>query len=154
MAKFTKQKIEELIGGDMNSTGNDKPYNNDSEIETGPVQKAYNDNSDYKKGVSTTTDTVTNFYTQDIPWFAVYSYAGTHNKTGNVTSESKRVISKNKVEEKVNDLVKKTISPDITDKNTNPKVSKLLNTIINSDLTDSELESLEKTIKDKLRVKK
>jgi len=77
MKTIKKKNLTELVGGDMNSAGGDKPFNGNSEIETGPVEKPHNDNSDYEKGVATTGDKVFGRYRQNIPWFAVYSYGGT-----------------------------------------------------------------------------
>jgi hypothetical protein len=77
MKTIKKSELTELVGGDMNSAGGDKPFSNDSEIETGPVEKPYDDNSDYEKGMATTGDRVFGRYRQNIPWFAVYSYGGT-----------------------------------------------------------------------------
>ena len=88
MAIMNKKQLDELVGGDINTSGNDKPYNGNSEIETGPVQKSYDDYSDYEKGTSTTSDVVFGLYRQNIPWFAVYSYGGRRSQAGIVTFES------------------------------------------------------------------
>ena len=157
MSIMKKKQLDELVGGDINALGNDKPYNGDSEIETGPVQKAYNDNSDYEKGVSTTSDVVFSLYRQNIPWFAVYSYGGRRSQAGIVTFESEEknnVITKNKVEEKIDDLVKKSKSSDVTSKDYNPKVAKLIDTITDADLTEKQLEELKKAIQAKQASKK
>ena len=157
MPIMKKKQLDELVGGDINAFGNDKPFNNNSEIETGPVQKAYNDDSDYQKGVSTTSDVVFGLYRQNIPWFAVYSYGGRRSQGGIVTFESedkKNVLTKNKVEEKIDDLVKKSKNSDVTSKDYNPKVSKLIDTIEDAELTEKQLEELKKAIKTKQASKK
>lgn len=149
---MNKKQLDELVGGDINALGNDKPYNGNSEIETGPVQKAYNDDSDYEKGISTTSDVVFGLYRQNIPWFAVYSYGGGRTQAGIVTFESKEkktILTKNKVEEKIDDLVKKKNSSDVTSKDYNPKVAKLIDTIENAELTEKQLEDLKKAIQTK-----
>jgi len=148
MGTFKKKDLNELVGGDIFAGGGDRNVVSNSEIETGPVDKPYNDNSDYEKGQSTTTDRVFGRYRQNIPWFAVYSFGGTRSSGGIKTFENK-VISKKSVEEKIEDLVKKSKNSDVTDKNYNPKVSKLIDTIKDSDLSDKQLEELEKAIEAK-----
>lgn len=151
MATFKKKDLNELVGGDVFAGGNDRNVTNNSEIETGPVQKPYDDDSDYEKGVSTTTDRVFNRYRQNIPWFAVYSYGGTRAAgaiTSNTTNESK-TVTKNTVEEKIEDLVKKSRNTDVTEKGYNPKVSNMLDSINDGELTEKQLEELEKAIQAK-----
>lgn len=142
----------ELVGGDINSGGGDKPFSNDSEIETGPVEKPYNDNSDYEKGQSTTGDRVFGRYRQNIPWFAVYSYGGTRSGGGLKAFESV-VVTKKSVEEKIEDLVKKSTISDVTEKDYNPKVAKLINSIEDAELTEKQLEDLKKAIQNKQKTK-
>lgn len=161
MAIMTKKEfselVNELVGGDMFAGGNDRNPTNNSEIETGPVVKVHNDNSDYEKGQATTSDKTFDRYRQNIPWFAVYSYGGRRTQGGIVTYESQKkgiVLTKNKVEEKIDDLVKKSKTTDITSKDYNPKISKLVDTIEDADLTDKQLEELQKAIKNKINNKK
>lgn len=151
-----KKQLDELVGGDIFSDGGDRNQVKDKEIETGPVDKPFNDYSDYQKGKSTTTDKVFSRYRQNIPWFAVYSFGGS--TTGGLPmyygqisklSEDKKNMSKNEVEEIIEDLVKKKKTNDVTDKNYNPKVAKLVDTITDSDLTDDQLEQLKKAIEAK-----
>lgn len=151
-----KKQLDELVGGDIFSDGGDRNQIKDKEIETGPVDKPFNDYSDYQKGKSTTTDKVFSRYRQNIPWFAVYSFGGS--TTGGLPmyygqisklSEDKKNMSKNEVEEIIEDLVKKKKTNDVTDKNYNPKVAKLVDTITDSDLTDDQLEQLKKAIEAK-----
>jgi hypothetical protein len=52
-----KSELNELVGGDVTSSG-DRNIVNNSEIETGPVDKQWGDDSYYEKGQSTTTDKV------------------------------------------------------------------------------------------------
>src|ERR1017187_7159158 len=116
MAIFKKKELTELVGGDMNASGNDRNVTNNSEIETGPVDKPFNDTSDYEKGMPTTTDKVFTHYRQNIPWFAVYSYGAARVGAGlplNETPNSK-VLTKKAVEEKIDDLVKKSKNSDVT----------------------------------------
>jgi hypothetical protein len=149
MATFKKKEIVELVGGDIFAGGNDRNVTNNSEIETGPVDKPFNDDSEYEKGEPTTSDKVFGRYRQNIPWFAVYSFGGTRaggSQTINVAENKNTVIKKKHVEEKIEDLVKKSKNNDVTDKNYNPKVEKLMNTINDVDLTDAQLEELTKAI--------
>lgn len=152
MTTFKKKDLNELVGGDINSDGGDRNVTNNSEIETGPVQKSFNDTSDYEKGQSPTTDKIAKRYRQDIPWFAVYSFGGTRS-SGSVKEAEKTeksvVIKKNTVEEKIEDLVKKSKDSEVTQKGNNPKVNKLIDTIKDCDLTDKQLEDLANAILDK-----
>jgi len=153
---INKKQLDELVGGDIFSDGGDRNQIADKEIETGPVDKPFNDYSDYQKGKSTTTDKVFSRYRQNIPWFAVYSFGGS--TTGGLPmyygqisklSEDKKSMSKKDLEEIIEDLVKKRQNNDVTDKNYNPKVSKIVDTITDSDLTDDQLEQLKKAIESK-----
>ena len=153
---MNKKQLDELVGGDIFSDGGDRNQVKDKEIETGPVDKPFNDYSDYQKGKSTTTDKVFSRYRQNIPWFAVYSFGGS--TTGGLPmyygqisklSEDKKSMSKKELEEIIEDLVKKRQTNDVTDRNYNPKVAKLVDTIQDSDLTDEQLEELKKAIEAK-----
>jgi hypothetical protein len=154
MATFKKKHLEELVGGDYRSDGGDiNPTS--SEIETGPVHKTYDDDSDYEKGVSTTTDKVFGRYRQNIPWFAVYSFGGSRTgglpiNYGQFNEETKSTTFKKKtVEEKIEDLVKKSKSSDVTSKDYNPKVEKVLDEISELDLSEKQIEELLKALTDK-----
>lgn len=153
---INKKQLDELVGGDIFSDGGDRNQVKDKEIETGPIDKPFNDYSDYQKGKSTTTDKVFSRYRQNIPWFAVYSFGGS--TTGGLPmyygqisklSEDKKTMLKKDLEEIIEDLVKKRQTNDVTDKNYNPKVSKIVDTITDSDLTDDQLEQLKKAIESK-----
>ena len=151
MATFKKKDLKELVGGDISAGGGDRNVSNNSEIETGPVQKPYNDDSDYEKGTSTTSDRVFSRYRQNIPWFAVYSFGGTRTGRGLATQVGvgENIITKKAMEEKIEDLVKKTKDSEVTDKNYNPKISKLISTINDSDFTESQLSDLATAISNK-----
>lgn len=161
MRRFmNKKQLDELVGGDIYSDGGDRNQIKDKEIETGPVDKPFNDTSDYQKGKSTTTDKVFARYRQNIPWFAVYSFGGS--ATGGLPmyygqisklSEDKKTMSKKELDEIIEDLVKKKQTNDVTDKNYNPKVAKLIDTINDSSLTDEQLEELSKVIQSKKETK-
>ena len=148
MKTIKKKELNELVGGDIYSNGNDQPYVGNKEIETGPVQKHYSDDSTYEKGQSTTTDRVFGRYRQNIPWFAVYTYGGRRSTMGLVTfeSEEKVVLNKKNVEEAIEDLVKKTMSSEITDKNYDPKYKKILEFLESTDLSDEQVSELMKKI--------
>lgn len=146
MNTFIKKKIDELVGGDPFSGGNDRNVTNDSEIETGPTAKSFNDDSEYEIGVPPTTDKVTSRYRQDIPWFAVYSF-GSRRLGGTISEkENKTILKKKNVEEKIEDLVKKSRISDLTDKNYNPKINTIINNINDVELTEEQIEQLEKAI--------
>ncbi len=155
MATFKKKQLDELVGGDIYSVGGDRNQVNNSEIETGPYDKSYDDDSYYEKNVSTTTDRVFARYRQNIPWFAVYSFGGS--RVGGLTinygtfaeNSNSTIIKKKTVEEKIEDLVKRSKSSDVTSKDYNPKVEKVMDEINDLDLTDTQIEELLKAINDK-----
>lgn len=148
MPIITKKQLSELVGGDMYSDGNDQNVVGDSEIQTGPVSVTYDNSSDYQKGTPITTDKFASRYMQDIPWFAVYSYGG-NDSTGMIRTFESKTVTKKFVEEKIDDLVKKSKIADVTEKNYNPKVAKLIDTIENAELTDKQLEDLKAAIANK-----
>jgi hypothetical protein len=185
MATFKKKELNEIVGGDFTATGSDRNSITNSEIETGPVDKPFNNTSNYEKGQSTTSDTVFGRYRQNIPWFAVYSFGGSGSGRGitanvdtslddpfvdkdntvgsynvngykdedneNIYEENKPVVIKKKtMEERIEDLVKRTKSNDVTDKNYSPKVDKILDTIHDEDLSEKQLEDLKSAIMDKI----
>ena len=102
--------------------------------------------------MSTTTDKVFGRYRQNIPWFAVYSFGGS--RTGGISinygqfNEDKQsvILKKKTVEEKIEDLVKKSKPSDVKDKNYNPDVEKVLEKI------DSGSDSVEQLIKGALKL--
>jgi hypothetical protein len=122
-------KLDELI--DMNGSSIEGDFNPSfRDIQTGPVAKSYNDNSDYVKGIATTTDKIAT-YAQPRSWWALYyGYGGTPYSHGNRPisegdviealvdrKESKDIVNKSKdldLEEKlkaIEDLVKKSNLP-------------------------------------------
>ena len=155
MATFKKKQLDELVGGDIYSDGGDRNQVNNSEIETGPYDKTYDDDSYYEKNVSTTTDRVFARYRQNIPWFAVYSFGGS--RVGGLTinygtfaeNSNSTIIKKKTVEEKIEDLVKRSKTSDVTSKDYNPKVEKVMDEINDLDLSEKQIEELLKAIKDK-----
>jgi hypothetical protein len=157
---ISKKQLDELVGGDIFSDGGDRNQTGDTEIETGPVDKPYDSNSDYQKGISTTADRVASRYRQNIPWFAVYSFGGSNTgglpmNYGQISklSEDKNLTSKKDLEEIIEDLVKKKTTNDVTDKNYNPKIAKLIDSIKDNDLSDEQLEELSKVIQNKIGTK-
>ncbi len=152
MATFKKKQLDELVGGDMFSSGGDRNQVNNSEIETGPYDKSYDDDSYYEKNVSTTTDKVFARYRQNIPWFAVYSFGGS--RTGGITinyglNENNKVVKKKTVEEIIEDLVKKGKDSDVKPKDYNPDVEKVMDKIKDLELSEKQMEELIKAIQDK-----
>lgn len=174
-----KQKFNEFVdydggiigGGDRNPTSN-------SEIETGPTQKTWDDNSDYEKGMSTTTDRATR-YRQNIPWFAaVYSYRSSSGRglpldtsvppmdagsdsNGTIETwddeklnERKKILTKKQIDEEIKeDLVKKSKKDrDVFEKDYNGKTEKIIDTIEDGDLTNNQLEKIYKAVLVKLNI--
>jgi len=158
MSTFKKKDLMELVGGDVFSSGGDRNPTNNSEIETGPVDKPFNDDSEYQKGRQTTSDKVFGRYRQNIPWFAVYSYRGTRGSgslVGTSLNEKSNILTKNEMEKKIKeDLVKKSKGDrDVMDKNYDSKTEKVIDTINDIDLNDNQLERIKKAVLDKLNKK-
>ena len=150
--KETIENIKELVGSDGSIIGGDRNATGNSEIETGPVVKPFNDDSDYEKGTSTTTDRAAR-YKQNIPWFAVYSYPSSNNQARLSETKKKIVMTKNKMEEKIEDLVKKKSDNEITDKNYNNKLDKITDLLDNIDLTDKQINDLKNLLIKKAKTK-
>jgi hypothetical protein len=160
------QKMDEFVDSEGGMISGERNVTNDSEIETGPVQKPYNDDSDYEKGVSTTTDRAIR-YTQNIPWFAVYSYAGAANggqmNTNIIGSdddldfapnmnERKKVIRKKDLEKKIKeDLVKKSSDKEVLDKEPKKEVDKVIDAINDKEFDNAQLEKIKNAILNKLK---
>ncbi len=153
MKRITKKQLDELVGGDFTSSGSDINIIGNREIQTGPIEKPYNDDSTYEKGISTFTDIVFGRYRQNIPWFAVYSFGGS--RTGGITlnyglAESKKnILTKENIEELIEDLVRKGEDSDVKPKDYNPDVKKVMDKIKDLDLSEKEMEELIKAIHDK-----
>lgn len=145
----TNDQLDEFVDSEGGIIGGDRNVSNDSEIETGPVQKPFNDTSDYEKGVSTTTDRAAR-YRQNIPWFAVYSYRD----TGGIR-ENKKILTKKQLEEEIKeDLVKKSKTDgDVFDKNYDGKIEKVVDMINDTELTDSQLNKLKQAVLNKINSK-
>lgn len=134
--------LDELVDAEGGFIKGDRNVVSNSEIETGPVQKPFNDTTDYEKGISTTTDRASR-YKQDIPWFANMSST----TAGRRISET---ITKKAVEEKIEDLVKKSkYDGEISQKDYNPKVARIVDTIESSNLTDEQMDAIIKAIENK-----
>jgi hypothetical protein len=150
MPTLKKSEIDELVGLDGSMISGDRNIVNNSEIETGPVDKPFNDDSDYEKGVSTTTDRATR-YTQNIPWFAVYSYRSAAGR-GQTMSESRKKIKKSDLEKRIEeDIVKKSKDKEVFDKKYDAKVDKIIDTIEDVELSDEQLEKIKKAIHSKIK---
>jgi len=139
MVTFKKKQLDEMVGGDFTASGNDRNVTNNSEIETGPVDKPFNDDSSYEKGIPTTSDKVFKNYVQDIPWFVSYSWGGVRSVGGNTgrVYENSKIKTKNQIEEEL--LHKKDNDRDVVENN---MINDLIKKIKNSDLTKKEIEGL------------
>jgi hypothetical protein len=150
--KISEKPITELVDSEGGPISGDRNVVSNSEIETGPVSKPFNDDSDYEKGVSTTTDRATRYH-QNIPWFAVYSYGKTAGPIPRLSENSKKITKKQLEEDIKEDLVKKsTRDRDVQSKEN--KGEKLIDTINNAiddiELTPNQLEKIKKAVIDKL----
>jgi hypothetical protein len=153
MKRITKKQLDELVGGDFTSSGSDINIIGNREIQTGPIEKPYNDDSTYEKGVSTFTDVVFGRYRQNIPWFAVYSFGGI--RTGGITlnyglfENKKNILTKENIEELIEDLVKRKMPKDEIEKDYNPDVEKVLDKITDLELSEKQIEELLKALEEK-----
>lgn len=144
--EYDKNELEEFVDSEGGIIGGDRNVTNNSEIETGPVQKPWNDDSEYKKGMSTTTDRASR-YRQNIPWFAVYSYRSASGR-GMPINEKSKILKKKEIEE---DLVKKSkYDGEVWDKNFNSKTEKLIDTINDVDFNEEQLQKLKDAVLKKL----
>ncbi len=143
-------EIDEFVNADGGMISGDRNATSNSEIETGPVAKPFNDTSDYEKGVSTTTDRAAR-YKQDIPWFAVYSYGGT-SRRGLSVNETSTIITKDQLDEEIKeDLVKKNKNDrEVIKKDFDGKVDKVIDIISDTELNTAQLEKIKKIVLDKL----
>lgn len=150
MPILKKSEIEELVDSDGGVISGDRNATNDSEIETGPTTKAFNDTSDYEKGVSTTTDRASR-YAQSIPWFA--SYYAASGPRSLAMRESKTKLTKEDLERSLEeDLVKKSKRElDLFDAKFDTKVEKLIDVIEDNDLTIDQLNKIKKIVLDKIK---
>lgn len=124
--------IDELVDLDGSSISGDFKSNG-IEIETGPINKTYDD-STYKKGISTTTDKWSQ-YAQPRSWWALYyGYGGTP------YSHGKRPISEND-ETVLEKFLKKRTENEISkarDKSVLDKLNKIKNILNKKDLSDKD----------------
>lgn len=153
------QKMDEFVDSEGGMISGERNVTNDSEIETGPVQKPYNDDSDYEKGVSTTTDRATR-YRQNIPWFAVYSYRGAanggvmHTDSGmNENSKvTKKIMTKEELDKKIEeDLVKKAKDKEVLDKEPKKEVDKIVDAINDKDFDTTQLEKIKTAVLNRIK---
>jgi len=137
-----EMKLDELI--DMNGSAIEGDLNPSyKDIQTGPVAKSFNDNSDYVKGLATTTDKMSK-YAQPRSWWALYyGYGGTPYSHGN------RPISEADVAEA---LVDKKESKEIVEKSKDldleEKLKKIQDLVNKSDLSAKDKEKMLNIIKD------
>ena len=109
MTKIKKKdfisKINELVDAEGAPIQGDRNVTNNSEIETGPVQPSFDDNSDYEKGVATTTDRAAR-YKQPINWLTGLGYGGSAYSHGIRTSLSITEDSSAKIKKMIKEFLK------------------------------------------------
>jgi hypothetical protein len=143
-------KLDELI--DMDGTpieGDFTPSYGD--IQTGPVAKSYDDNSDYEKGVSTTSDKIAR-YAQPRSWWALYyGYGGTPYSHGNrpVSEGEMSEALVDKKENKISELDKalQSFNKDILEGENLLKVGKLFAKSGEDSFALHQLNAIDKAIK-------
>jgi hypothetical protein len=143
------KNLHELVDGNGSPIEGDRTVTNNSEIETGPVRKPYNDDSDYEPGMADTMDARIRKGTQKLPWYSRYTFPSSSVRQ----FESINKTTKQNIEEIVDDLVKKGYDSDLID-NADTTIKTLLKSIETKDLDDEQLNHLEKLIKNKRENKK
>ena len=86
---FEQKTITELVTSDGSPIEGDRNVTNNSEIETGPVQAPFNDDSDYEKGTPTTTNRASR-YKQPNNWnkyFGGTTYSHGVRDLGSITED-------------------------------------------------------------------
>jgi hypothetical protein len=99
MATFKKSELNELVGGDVTSSGGDRNIVNNSEIETGPVDKQWVMTHIMKRVNQQQQIKFFGNYRQNIPWFAVYSFGGSRSGRGIRAENTNKIITKKKKKE-------------------------------------------------------
>lgn len=152
---FENKNINELVNSDGGFIEGDRNVTNNSEIETGPVQAPFNDDSDYEKGISTTTDRASRYRAPKFWWnsyFGGTAYShGVRNSSTIQENDYKQMI-KELLSQKSpdNDVVTKYLDTDINKNNipdleelSNPaavnKTKDFLNVIKNNHLTAEQI---------------
>lgn len=136
----SSNKINEFVDTEGGIIGGDRNVTDDSEIETGPIQKSFKDTSDYEKGISTTTDRAAR-YRQDIPWFATYSTGGSVHRV-----TERRRLSKKTIDEMIESLVKKSKDGEIIDKSSDKKVEKIIDILQDTEFDDSQIKCIKNAL--------
>jgi hypothetical protein len=140
---ISEKEIDELVNADGyligDNPGSDIPVSNDTEISTNTLKLKYAD-----KSIPTTGDDVRNSIRQPIP-FPYNVWAGRTAPSARAIPENKQVLSKNKIEEVIDDLVKKSDNDGLTKKNFDDRLEKILK-LIDGELNDEQLETIAKKI--------
>lgn len=135
-------KLDEFI--DLDGTPIEGDFNPSyGDITTGPLPKSYDDASNYKKGLPTTTDKMGK-YAQPRSWWALYyGYGGTPYSHGN------RPVSEGEMSEA---LVDKKESKDIVEKSDDTDITSMLKKIEDivskSELSNDDKEKILNIIND------
>lgn len=152
MSTFKKkdfENINELVNADGGAIEGDRNVTNNSEIETGPVQAPFNDDSGYEKGMSTTTDRASR-YRQPTNWLNGVGFGGSAYSHGirgyNSVTENKDIkelvkeFLRNKSND--NDVINNNDIPDLEKLNNLATISKtkeFLNVIQNNNLNGEQV---------------
>ena len=140
---LNEKELDELVDADGQLIG-DEPngdigVSNNTEISTNPLKLKH-----AEKSIPTTGDDVRRTMRQPIP-FPYNVWAGKMNRVTAV-QENKNVITKNKVEEVIEDLVSKDENDgELKPKDFNNKLTKILK-LIDDNLSDEQLERIAKKI--------
>lgn len=120
--------VNEFINGDGAIISGDRNVTSNSEIETGPIAPAANDDSGYEKGISTTTDRASR-YRQPRGWVGVYGVGGSpysHGERGTGIAEADVTEEVLKSKASTDGVVKKYSDTDIN-RNKIPDLEELAN---------------------------
>jgi hypothetical protein len=145
-----KDNIEELVNQDTGYIEGDYNQTNDSQIQTGPVNKPFNDNSDFKKGLPTTTNKLAQ-YANPRNWWTMYlkGFGGRFGAGGVNETNEKGGVDENVIRNMIQELLKQRNLPsDIVNNSSqipsldqiNPEVANNVNNLI-TDLNSGELSN-------------
>lgn len=152
--KFTKEyfekhkpitnelKLDELI--DMNGSAIEGDLNPSyKDIQTGPVAKSFNDNSDYVKGLPTTTDKMSKYAQPRSWWSLYYGYGGTPYSHGNRPIYEADVVEALVDKKESKEIVEKSRDLDLEE-----KLKKIQDLVNKSDLSVNDKEKMLNIIND------
>lgn len=168
-----RDNLEELVNLDGGEIEGDYTQTNDSQIQTGPVNKPFNDISDFIKGLPTTTNKLAQ-YVNPRNWWTLYLKGfGGRTGAGRVFEDSEHVEMNEEATEAIKKLVrellnKRNLDLDLVDRvgssdinqtpnlsTLNPEVSSSVNDLVtklnSGDISSSDRDMIIKFINQSLK---